>query len=115
MADTNVQLPLSAVQYAPTQNSFVIRAHNDARELADLRWGLVPFWAKDSKGGAPMIKAQSETCGTKPAFREAFRSRRCRQPGPSNCRLAVPSWRKSDSAARDIYGNPISPLRLDRA
>jgi putative SOS response-associated peptidase YedK len=62
---------------ASTQNSFVVRVCNDARELADLRWGLVPFWAKDCKGGARMINAQSETCGTKPAFREAFRSRRC--------------------------------------
>lgn len=55
----------------------MVRVCNDARELADLRWGLVPFWAKDCKGGARMINAQSETCGTKPAFREAFRSRRC--------------------------------------
>jgi putative SOS response-associated peptidase YedK len=50
---------------------------DDARELADLRWGLIPFWAKDGKGGARMINAQSETCGTKAAFREAFRSRSC--------------------------------------
>jgi hypothetical protein len=35
-----------------------------------IRWGLIPFWAKDGKGGARMINAQSETCGIKAAFRE---------------------------------------------
>lgn len=62
---------------APTQNSFVVRLREGQRELADLRWGLVPFWAKDLKIGSRMINAQSETCGTKPAFRQAFRSKRC--------------------------------------
>ena len=62
---------------APTQNSFVVRLRDNQRELADLRWGLVPFWAKDLKIGSKMINAQSETCATKPAFRHAFKSRRC--------------------------------------
>jgi hypothetical protein len=38
---------------------------------------LVPFWAKDLKIGSKMINAQSETCATKPAFRHAFKTRRC--------------------------------------
>lgn len=42
-----------------------------------MRWGLVPFWAKDLKIGARMINAQSETAATKPAFRAAFKKRRC--------------------------------------
>ena len=62
---------------APTQNSFVVRLRDGQRELADLRWGLVPCWAPDLKIGSRMINAQSETCATKPAFREAFSSRRC--------------------------------------
>jgi putative SOS response-associated peptidase YedK len=62
---------------APTQNSFVVRLKDGNRELADLRWGLVPFWADDLKIGSRMINAQSETCATKPAFRRAFESRRC--------------------------------------
>jgi putative SOS response-associated peptidase YedK len=47
------------------------------REFVLLRWGLVPFWAKDPKIGSRMINARSETVATKPAFRAAFRRRRC--------------------------------------
>lgn len=45
-----------------------------------LKWGLVPFWAKDPKGGARMINARSETVATKPAFRNAFKKKRCLVP-----------------------------------
>ena len=62
---------------APTQSSFVVRLKDGQRDLADMRWGLVPFWADDLKIGSRMINAQSETCGIKPAFRHAFKSRRC--------------------------------------
>ena len=47
------------------------------RELRLVRWGLVPFWAKDQKGGARMINARAETVSSKPAFRAAFAKRRC--------------------------------------
>ncbi len=61
---------------APTQNSFVVRLNKDGkRELAELRWALVPFWAKELKGGP--INAQSETADVKPMFRAAFKNRRC--------------------------------------
>jgi putative SOS response-associated peptidase YedK len=62
---------------APTQSSFVVRLKDGKRDLVEMRWGLVPFWADDVKIGSRMINAQSETCGTKPAFRHAFKSRRC--------------------------------------
>lgn len=62
---------------APTQSSFVVRLKDGQRDLAEMRWGLVPFWADDLKIGSRMINAQSETCATKPAFRHAFKSRRC--------------------------------------
>ena len=48
-----------------------------ARELVALRWGLIPFWAKDPAIGSRMINARSESVADKPAFREAFRKRRC--------------------------------------
>jgi len=41
------------------------------------RWGLIPSWAKDATIGTWMINAQAETAATKPAFRAAFRQRRC--------------------------------------
>ncbi len=63
---------------APTQFIAAIRtADDDDRELAMLRWGLVPFWAKDPSIGNRMINARAETVAEKPAFRAAYRHRRC--------------------------------------
>lgn len=64
---------------APTQPVAVVRrwATRPGRELAPLRWGLIPSWAEDAKAGARMINARSETAATLPAFRNAFRQRRC--------------------------------------
>jgi putative SOS response-associated peptidase YedK len=63
---------------APTQYVAAIRnAEDDERELALLRWGLVPFWAKDPAIGNRMINARAETVAEKPAFRAAYRRRRC--------------------------------------
>lgn len=50
------------------------------RSLHTMRWGLVPSWAKDRNIGYRMINARSETIADKPAFRTAFRRRRCLLP-----------------------------------
>ena len=50
------------------------------RSLHTLRWGLIPSWAKDRNVGYRMINARSETVADKPAFRTAFRRRRCLLP-----------------------------------
>jgi len=63
---------------APTQDIAAIRAGDDgARELVMLRWGLVPFWAKDPSIGNRMINARAETVAEKPSYRAAYRHRRC--------------------------------------
>lgn len=64
---------------APTQDVPVVRHERQTgeRELAVMRWGLVPFWAKDITVGNKMINARAETLTEKPAFRHAFRQRRC--------------------------------------
>lgn len=63
---------------APTQFIAGIRNTDDAgRELAEFRWGLVPFWAKDPSIGNRMINARAETVAEKPAYRAAYRHRRC--------------------------------------
>ena len=66
---------------APTQPVLAVRADEPAgREARMLRWGLVPFWAKDTGIGSRMINARGETIAEKPAFRQAFRRRRCLIP-----------------------------------
>jgi putative SOS response-associated peptidase YedK len=47
------------------------------RELVGLRWGLIPSWAKDTKIGQSTCNARADTVATKPAFRSAFKKRRC--------------------------------------
>jgi putative SOS response-associated peptidase YedK len=65
---------------APTQQAPVVRESASGREVAVLRWGLVPFWAKDLKVGTSMINARAEGIEAKPAFRDAVKSRRCVVP-----------------------------------
>ncbi len=65
---------------APTQEVPAVRREGDGRHLVLLRWGLVPFWAGDPSVGARMINARAETVAGKPAFRDAFRRRRCLVP-----------------------------------
>jgi len=76
--------PLFKTRYniAPTQNVPVVRLKPDTanRELVLLRWGLIPSWANDPKIAYSTINAKTETVATKPAFRSAFRKRRCLIP-----------------------------------
>lgn len=67
---------------APAQDIAVIRltANTSVQELALLKWGLIPFWARDRKVGYKMINARAESVADKPAFRAAFRHRRCLIP-----------------------------------
>ena len=63
---------------APTQYVAAIREDSDdGRELVMLRWGLVPFWAKEPSIGNRMINARAETVAEKPSYRAAYRHRRC--------------------------------------
>ena len=66
---------------APMQMVPIVRVNaHGARELAMVRWGLVPRWAKDPSMGAKMINARGETVRDKPAFRTAYRRHRCLLP-----------------------------------
>lgn len=64
---------------SPGQAMLVVRPTKakDARELAALRWGLVPFWAESPKEGRRLAQARAETVPTARAFRAAFQKRRC--------------------------------------
>ena len=66
---------------APTTKIPVVRCGPDGkRELVEMRWGLIPSWAKDPKTLPPMINARSESITAKPSFRSAFKARRCLIP-----------------------------------
>jgi putative SOS response-associated peptidase YedK len=65
---------------APGQKVLGVRAEEQGHQGVMLSWGLVPSWAKAPNIGARLINARSETVGEKPAFRDAFRQRRCLVP-----------------------------------
>ena len=67
---------------APTDQLPVVRHVKKAEErsLDLLRWGLVPYWAKDLNVSFANINAKAEGIETRPAFREAFQRRRCLVP-----------------------------------
>jgi putative SOS response-associated peptidase YedK len=67
---------------APTQDVAAVRLSGERLKptFTVLRWGLVPSWAKDPSVGSRMINARAETVTDKPAFRQAFRRRRCLIP-----------------------------------
>jgi len=71
--------PLPNYNVAPTQMMPVI-TQDDAHRLKILRWGLIPFWAKDRTIGTKMINARSETLTEKAAFKNLLKSHRCIVP-----------------------------------
>jgi putative SOS response-associated peptidase YedK len=68
------------------------------RRLVTLRWGLIPSWAGDVKVAYSMFNAMAETVATKPAFRDAFKSRRCLVPAD-----AFYEWKKLDAETKQPY------------
>jgi putative SOS response-associated peptidase YedK len=79
---------------APTQGAPVVAQDSRGRRMGLLRWGLVPSWARDPAIGSRLINARSETVAEKPAFRGAFRARRCLVPADGFF-----EWRKGESSA----------------
>lgn len=92
---------------APTQTVPIVRRREDGagRELALVRWGLIPPWAKDPAIGSRMINARAEGIAAKPAFRAAFRKRRCLVPADG-----FYEWRKQAGGKQ-----PMLIRRRDRS
>jgi len=80
--------PVRAVIRRPPRDD---RSAPPRRELHTVRWGLVPSWSKDRKGGAKMINARIETVTSKPAFAKAAAKRRCLIPS-----LGYYEWQNTD-------------------
>ncbi len=83
---------------APTQDSLVIYTKADKRICTKMRWGLVPFWAKDIKIGYKMINARAETVDEKASFKKPLKDKRC---------LVLTNgfyeWKKVDSKTKIPY------------
>ena len=69
--------PEPSYNVAPTQDVAVVVQREEVNSLEKMRWGLIPFWAKETKIGSRMINARSETLGEKPSFKRPFKSQRC--------------------------------------
>lgn len=65
---------------APGQMIPVVREAGEGRALASLKWGLIPSWAREATIAMKLINARGETLAEKPAFRSAYRQRRCLIP-----------------------------------
>jgi putative SOS response-associated peptidase YedK len=65
---------------APTDRVYAVAEYDERRLLGSFRWGLIPWFAKDSKIGARHINARAETVHSKPAFKESLQRRRCIVP-----------------------------------
>jgi putative SOS response-associated peptidase YedK len=79
---------------APTQQVLIVRKEQGekVRHLTTMRWGLIPFWAKDMSIGNKTLNARSETVTTTPAFRESILKKRCLIPADG-----FYEWRKMGS------------------
>jgi putative SOS response-associated peptidase YedK len=62
---------------APSQSVLSVINDGVRNRLGYLRWGLIPFWAKDEKAGYKMINARAETIAEKASFRNAYKKKRC--------------------------------------
>jgi putative SOS response-associated peptidase YedK len=88
---------------APSQLIPAIIREDDKNNLVGFHWGLVPFWAKDKSIGNRLINARMETVSGKPAFRAAFKKRRCLVPANG-----FYEWKDSDGNKQPYYITVVS-------
>jgi len=94
---------------APTRQVYVVLESGGVRRLDAFRWGLVPFWAKDAKVGQRMINARAENLADKPAYKRAFRKRRCLVPADGFYEWRRdPSGRKQPMYVHRADGEPMA-------
>lgn len=97
---------------APSQTIPVVRETGQGRELAFLRWGLIPSWAKEASIGMKLINARGETLADKPAFQSAYRQRRCLVPADAFYEWKTVGGRKQPYCIRLRDGGPFGMAGL---
>lgn len=95
---------------APTQMVAAIRLEpgERTRRLVMLRWGLIPFWAKDSSIGSRLINARAESASEMPAFRTAFKHRRCLIPADGFYEWKKEKGRRQPHFVRSADRQPVA-------
>jgi putative SOS response-associated peptidase YedK len=93
---------------APTQDARVVVERDGDRRLTAYRWGLIPTWAADASAGSRMFNARSETAPASPAFRDAFRRRRCLVPVDAFYEWRRDGSRRQPYAIRHRDGSPLA-------
>jgi putative SOS response-associated peptidase YedK len=94
---------------APTQDIGVIGAREGGGlGFTQMRWGLVPYWAKDLSIGAKLINARSDSVADKPAFRDALEKRRCIVPASGFFEWQGPGASKTPWYITSAGGEPLS-------
>ena len=101
--------PVPNYNVCPTNTVAVVTSDSGVRRLRAMRWGFLPYWYKAPNDGPLIINARSDTVATKPAFREAIRSRRCIVPASG-----FYEWNEGEKGARlpwyftRLDGEPIA-------
>ena len=75
--DEVVAEPTPSYNVAPTQQVYAVVQHDGKSVLEGMRWGLIPFWAKDASIGSKMINARAETLTEKSSFSRPLKNQRC--------------------------------------
>jgi putative SOS response-associated peptidase YedK len=88
----------SRYNIAPAQMIDAVLESDAERVLTELKWGLIPSWAKDDSIGDKLINARAETLSEKPSFKNAFKSRRCIIPASG-----FYEWKKGAGGKQPYY------------
>ena len=108
-AEDLTDAPGGRFNVAPTDEAVVVVQRDERRAIKAYRWGLIPHWADSAKIGNRMFNARAETLTTSPAFRDAFRRRRCLVPVDSFF-----EWRREGTVRQPfrIVRTDMRPLAL---
>ena len=93
---------------APTQPILIVRHAEGRRQLALVRWGLIPAWVKDPRGFSLVINERGESVNEKPAFRNAMKRRRCLIPADGFYEWTDQGGKKRPYVVRPRDGGPIA-------